>query len=195
MLRRARYSAIFWDPRATSSGRGVAIASALTLLARDLNATTRSVARPLGAGGNVAGAIAALAAACGYPRAAGFADGTPRFAPGEFDAARMIGAGGADALLLLGTRSVEMAPGTARGGSRPAPATVVIGPRLPRGVDDPEVWIPTSTPGLSAAGTATRADGVTVVLKALVPSRLPAEDDVLDRLLERFAAPSHGRDG
>src|SRR5206468_257062 len=36
MLRRSRYSAVFWDPAATASaGSGVAIASTLTLLARD----------------------------------------------------------------------------------------------------------------------------------------------------------------
>jgi formylmethanofuran dehydrogenase subunit B len=190
MLRRARYSAILWDPAATSSVSGVAIASTLTLLARDLNAAARSAARPLGAGGNVAGAIAALAAATGYPRAIGFANGTPRFAPGEFDAARMIGGGHADALLLVGARSVDEASG-----DRGARGSVVIGPRLPEGMGDPDVWIPTATPGLSAPGTAARADGVTVVLKALVPSRLPTEDDVLDRLLERLVARSRSGGG
>ena len=183
MLRRARYSAILWDPAATVSVTGVAIASTLTLLARDLNAAARSAARPLGAGGNVAGAVAALAAAAGYPRAVSFANPTPRFAPGEFDAARMIGAGRADALLLVGALSVDKAPG-----GRAGRGSVLIGPRLPEGMEDADVWIPTATPGLSARGTAARADGVTVVLKALVPSRLPTEDDVLDRLLERLAA-------
>ncbi|PYT36384.1 MAG: hypothetical protein DMF52_07650 [Acidobacteria bacterium] len=180
-LRQARYSAILWDPSTSSSGPGVAIAMTLTLLGRDLNATTRSAVRPLGAGGNVAGAVAALAAATGYPRAVSFAGGATRCAPGEFDAARMIGAQGADVLLLVGARAVEPAPG---------PGIIVLGPRLPRGVDNPDVWIPTATPGLSAAGMAARADGVTVILKALVPARLPTEEAVLDRLLGPLVAKS-----
>src|SRR2546427_477204 len=81
-LRQARYSAILWDPSTSSFGPGVAIAMTLTLLGRDLNATTRSAARPLGAGGNVAGAVAALAAATGCPRAVSFAGGATRCAPG-----------------------------------------------------------------------------------------------------------------
>src|SRR2546428_4811120 len=218
-LRRARYSALVWGPATASSVMGAGIAMTLTLLARDLNATTRSAARPLGAGGNVAGAVAAMAAATGYPRAVTFSGEATRHAPGEFDAAGMIGARGADVLLLVGPRRVESAPvhlaeghggavrtvaghqedaarpagGDVRGPSRPDPGIVVIGPRLPRGVDNPDVWIPTATPGLSAAGTAARADGVTVVLKALVPTRLPTEEDVLDRLLGPLAAPGRSR--
>ncbi|HKB08417.1 MAG TPA: hypothetical protein VKF61_09080 [Candidatus Polarisedimenticolia bacterium] len=197
-LRGARYSAIVWDANTAASPQGLAIISALTLLARDLNAVTRSVARPLGAGGNVAGAVAALAALTGYPRAVGFAAGTPRFAAGEFDASRMLAPDGADVLVLVGALSVEAAhknndasggPRRAvRGRRRPDRRIVVIGPRLPHGVDDPDIWIPTATPGLSSGGTAARSDGVTVVLKALVKTRLPSEDDVLDRLLERCAA-------
>jgi formylmethanofuran dehydrogenase subunit B len=199
-LRRARYSAIIWDAATAASPPGVAVISALTLLARDLNAVARSVARPLGAGGNVAGAVAALAALTGYPRAVGFADGTPRFATAEFDAGRMLAPDGADVLLLVGARSAEAAgknndasggpPPAVRGRRRPGRRGVVIGPRLPRGVDDPDVWIPTATPGLSAGGTAARSDGVTVVLRALLKTRLPTEDEVLDRLLERCAAPT-----
>jgi formylmethanofuran dehydrogenase subunit B len=200
LLRSARYSAILWDGAATASVHGFAIASALTLLARDLNRVTRSVARPLGAGGNVAGAVATLAAATGFPRAIGFGGGTRRFAPDEFGAGRMIGERGADVLLLVGARSAAVTP---RGGTRDEAnkddadgrrrrsgeaARIVVGPRLPRSADDPEVFIPTATPGLSSAGLVARADGVTVVLKALVATRLPTEDDVLDRLAGRLAA-------
>src|SRR2546427_7511049 len=90
-LRRARYSAIFWGPAVASPVTGAWIALTLTLLARNLNATTRSAARPLGTVGNVAGAVAAIAAATGYPRAVSFAGGETRHAPGGVDAAGMIG--------------------------------------------------------------------------------------------------------
>src|SRR6185295_7698459 len=123
--------------------------------------------------------VAALAALTGYPRAVGFAGGRPRFAVGEFDARRMLAAERADVLFLVGARSAEggnkddatnRPRRIARGRTRSGRQIVAIGPRLPGGVEDPDVWIPTATPGLSAAGTATRSDGVTVVLKALVRS-------------------------
>src|SRR5439155_27367800 len=72
-------------------------------------------------------------------------------------------------------------------------ALIVVGPRLPRSAGEPEVWIPTATPGLSAAGLVTRSDGVSVVLKALGAPRLPTEDDVLDRLAVRLAAGAPSR--
>ena len=65
------------------------------------------------------------------------------------------------------------------------PRQVVVGPVLPAGVDDPDVWIPTATPGLTSAGTALRSDGVTVVLRAVLPTRRPTEDEILDALLRR----------
>src|SRR3989442_11708111 len=103
-LRRARYSAILWAPAATAGPSGAAVASTLTLLARDLNREARCVARPLGAGGNVAGAMTALAAATGFPCAVGFGSGAARFAPGEVDAAPMIGEPRADTVMFLGAR-------------------------------------------------------------------------------------------
>ena len=195
-LRRARYSAIFWAPAATAGPSGAAVASTLTLLARDLNREARCVARPLGAGGNVAGAMTALAAATGFPCTVGFGSGAVRFAPGEFGAARMIGERCADTVLYLGARSgghIKDDTG-ARGRKRPRrPRLVVVGPRLPAEVSDPDVWIPTALPGLTSAGTALRSDGVTVVLRALLPTRRPTEDEVLDTLTRRVGEEARRR--
>ncbi len=153
------------------------------------------MARPLGAGGNVAGAMAALAAATGYPRAVGCSGGFPRYGPEEFDAAHMIGEGGADAVLFVGglaagplykddagTPARRAAGGRQRG---PIP-TIVTGPRLSRGLAVPDIFLPTATPGLSAAGSSSRSDGVPVPLRAIVPSRRPTEDEALNALLERL---------
>src|SRR2546425_420635 len=195
-LRRSRYSAILWAPAATAGPSGAAVASTLTLLARDLNREARCVARPLGAGGNVAGAMTALAAATGFPCAVGFGSGAARFAPGEFDAARMIGERRADTVMFLGARSGGRikddtgARGRKRSGS---PRLVVVGPRLPAEVSDPDVWIPTALPGLTSAGTALRSDGVTVVLRALLPTRRPTEDEVLDTLTRRVGEEARRR--
>jgi len=184
-LRRARYSVIIWSAAATAGVHGPALASTLTLLARDLNRCARSVARPLGAGGNVTGAMAALAAATGYPRAVGLGPGGARYAPAELDASRMIGGRRADAILYLGARTSGGIKEDTKGGRR-ADAAVVVGPCLPMGVGEPEVWIPTATPGLTSSGTALRTDGVTVVLRALLPTRRPSEDEVLEALTQQL---------
>ena len=55
------------------------------------------------------------------------------------------------------------------------------------------VWIPTALPGLTSAGTALRSDGVTVVLRALLPTRRPTEDEVLDTLIRRVGEDSGRR--
>ncbi len=197
-LRLARHAAILWAPAATAGPSGAAVASALTLLARDLNRGARCAARPQGAGGNVAGAMTALAAATGFPHAVGFGSGAARFAPGEFGAARMIGERRADAVLFLGARSGERIKddtGAGRRKGRGRPRLVVVGPRLPARVGDPDVWIPTATPGLTltSAGTALRSDGVTVVLRALLPTRRPTEDEVLDTLTRRIDGDARRR--
>jgi formylmethanofuran dehydrogenase subunit B len=173
-LRKAHYTAIIWDSRATRGSGGTAVAAALTLLARDLNRVTRCAARPLGAGGNVAGALATLAATTGVPRAIDFASGRPRFAAGERDVAALVAGGAADVILLIGARALP--------GSRAGVKAIVVGPRVPEGITGPEVFIPTAVPGLSAAGNGRRADGVPVRLRAVIPSRHPLEEDVLAAL-------------
>jgi formylmethanofuran dehydrogenase subunit B len=92
--------------------------------------------------------------------------------------------GGADALLLIGARSVAQGASAAvreRG-------AVVIGPRLPEGCERPEVFIPTAVPALSERGLWLRADGVPVPMRAPVSSSRPTEGEILDRLLGRLAA-------
>jgi formylmethanofuran dehydrogenase subunit B len=62
-------------------------------------------------------------------------------------------------------------------------------------VEDPDVWIPTATTGVSAPGLATRADGLSVLLKRLVETRLASEDEILDRLLGELRPPAPPRRG
>jgi formylmethanofuran dehydrogenase subunit B len=174
-LRKARYAAIVRDPGGALEAGGAvaarALCAALQALAASLQETRRGAAVSLGAGGNVAGAMAALLSSCGLPRAVSFQDGTPRSCAG--------GADGADALLFIGPL---------RG---PAPATppwVVVGPRQPAGLEAAEVIIPTAVPALSESGLWLRADGVPVRLAAPIASPLPREGEVLRLLLERLEA-------
>jgi len=175
LLRGARYAALLWDPIATACSGGETIASALALLARDLNLRGRAAARPLGNGGNVAGAMGALASVTGFPRAVGFFSGEPRMEPETFGASAML-EGGSDRLLLIGARSAA-----AREAAGRIPS-IVLGPRRLVGAPEPEIYIPTARAGISAGGLWLRADGVPVPLRAVLPTTRPTEDEVLDRL-------------
>jgi formylmethanofuran dehydrogenase subunit B len=186
MIAAARYVGLLWDLPAGGPALA-APAAALTLLARDLNVGRRGAARPLSAAANLAGAMGAIASATGAPCAVGFAAGRPRFAPGEHDAGRMIGRGAADALLLIGVRALPDGPRRVSGAATEA-RTIVVGPRLPDGAGEPDVAILTAAPGLSAPGSARRADGVPVVLRAVLPSTRPTEEAVLEAIAARVAA-------
>lgn len=95
-LRSARYVAIVHAPE------GRAVIAALHALASTLMETRRAAVVSLGAGGNVAGAMAALLSACGLPRAVSFHDGTPRpYASDPMDA---------DTLLRVGPQKVAVGP-------------------------------------------------------------------------------------
>jgi formylmethanofuran dehydrogenase subunit B len=177
-LRRARYAAILWDPTALDVPDGTAIASALVLLTRDLNQGGRAVARPLGAGGNIAGATSALLAVGGAPRALGFPAGAPVASPETYSADAML-AGGADAWLLVGARRL---PG------RPADAPcIVIGSSLPGACAPPEVFLPAAAIGFDGGGLYLRADGVPVPVRPTVASGRWPEETILASLDARLA--------
>jgi formylmethanofuran dehydrogenase subunit B len=180
-LRSARYTALLWEPGALAGPDGLAIASALVLLTRDLNERGRAVARPLGAGGNVAGAMSALLAAGGAPRALGFHADAPDASPETFSAAAML-AGGADALLLVGARR------------RPAPPAgapcIVVGALAPGGGAAPDVFLPAAAPGFDGGGLYLRADGVPVPVHPAVSSGRWPEEEILAALGTRLAGPA-----
>jgi formylmethanofuran dehydrogenase subunit B len=192
-LRAARYAAIVCDVGGVLAGGGATTARSLTAalqaLAASLQETTRSAVVSLGAGGNVAGAMAALLSSCGLPRAVSFLDGTPRSCAGRADGAVSLATIAADAFLFVGPQggSAEATPRVRRADGAPAPC-VVVGPRRPAGLDEAEVMIPTAVPALSESGIWLRADGVPLRLAAPVASKLPREGEVLRRLLSRLEA-------
>jgi formylmethanofuran dehydrogenase subunit B len=172
-LRSARYAAFLWDPEALAGPEGLAIASALILLARDLNEGRRAVARPLGAGGNVAGAMSALLAVGGAPRALGFHAGAPESSPESFSAAAML-SGGADALVLVGARHLPALPANT--------PCIVVGPSPPRECAEPDVFLPSAAAGFDGEGLFLRADGIPVPIHPAVASDRWQESAVLGAL-------------
>jgi len=177
-LATAHHAAILWDTQALCGASGAAVALALALLVRDLNGVHRAVARPLGGGGNIAGALAAVLSECGHTRDLG-----PR--------------SDADAVLLIGARAGRAAEDAAAGATAAAtgdgatatatPARVVaVGACPPDGLGEPDVFLPAAVPGLSGGGLWMRADGIAIPVRDVVPRTAPLEEEILDTLMARL---------
>ena len=74
---------------------------ALLSLARDMNAYTRFVAKPMRGHGNVTGADNVVTWQTGYPFGVNMSRGYPRFNPGEYTSSDTLARGEADAALLI----------------------------------------------------------------------------------------------
>ena len=85
----------------------------------------------------------------------------------------------------------------AAGDGSSVPATpariVVVGPRLPEGHGEPDVFLPTAVPGLSGGGLWMRADGIAVPVRDVVPRIAPLEEEILDALAARLPSPAAPR--
>ena len=100
-MKQAKYGVILFGMGLTMT-RGKHLNSyALLALARDMNAHTRFVCKPMRGHGNVTGADNVVTWRTGYPFAVNLARGYPRFNPGEYTTADTLGRGEADAALIV----------------------------------------------------------------------------------------------
>jgi len=185
-MRESRRVVILWDPALTAHPHEMAAGFAqLTLEPRS---RPRIAVKAVGEPGHVAGAMAGLLAATGYPRAVAFRGGRATCDPLRFGAGRMLG-GGADLVVAI---EPALAP--------PAPLSaplVLISSHRPAGWPEPDVFLPIASPRESGDGLWLGADGIPE--PALDPSRRGTPpphatgtgDEALAALLERF--PPAGR--
>jgi formylmethanofuran dehydrogenase subunit B len=142
-------------------------ALALHALVRDLCRITHVVAVTLRPEANAAGAQDVLAWQTGYPAAVDFAQGHPRYAPGELS--------DADAALVIAS---ELPPAAAI-------PVVSIDHRDTATAAAARVAFTTAAPGVHRAGVVHRLDGVPVPLRAVLASERPGDDQVLEELAKR----------
>jgi formylmethanofuran dehydrogenase subunit B len=159
-LAAARYAAVLYDAE-PAPGRRPGRAEALIRLVDALHARTRAALVALRGGGNRFGADLVLTWQTGFPMAADFARGAPRYTPHR-GATRLLAEGEADVVLLAGDAAAL--PAGARdvlAGAR----VVRVGPRASEGAPPAAVAIDTGTAGVHEGGTAVRADGVPLPLR------------------------------
>jgi formylmethanofuran dehydrogenase subunit B len=189
-MKRCRYGIVFFGTGLTMSRGGVESVAQLLHLGNDLNAYTRfsvmAMRGPLGFG-NVCGSFKVLCWQTGYPFAISFARGYPRYNPGEFTASELLARQEVDAVLVVGADPLEyLTPATAAILKRLP--TVVLAPRLHTTAKAATVFFPTATYGISAPGIMFRMDRIPVRTKQVLQSTLPADAEVLGRLLSRLRA-------
>jgi formylmethanofuran dehydrogenase subunit B len=185
-LTKARYGALFFDPRAPG---GVSVRrefEGIALLVRDLNEFTRFVLLGLGSAGNLTGAEAALTWQGGFPQGVDFGPGFPVEINDSATLDEILAAGETDAVLAIADPFPEglSARALAQLGTI---SSVVIAPGASRrGVGSPAVALNSATCGIEVTGTVTRVDGVVIPLRPIRESRFRSDRDWL-RAIARLA--------
>ncbi len=172
-LQEVNYSAVLFGPGIG----GQAEIKSLFLLVRQLNNRSRSVA--VGLGGTQIENV--LAWQTGYPCGVNFALGYPRYDPYAYSANAVLEQGEADAVVILGSESLECLSPAVRERLKTLPSILL---------DDtgqspsfaPTVQITTTTPGVHSGGTIFRMDGVPLKLRAICDSGLPTAASILSAI-------------
>ncbi len=183
-MKKAKYGVILFGTGLTMT-RGKHLNShALLSLARDMNAHTRFVCKPMRGHGNVTGADNVVTWRTGYPFAVNMARGYPRFNPGEYTTADTLGRGEADAALIIASDSMSEFSQAAREHLARIPS-IVLDPNDTPTTRAATVVFHTATYGINTAGTVYRMDDVPIPLRPAFESNLPTDEFVLKGIERR----------
>ena len=177
-MKQAKYGVILFGMGLTMT-RGKHLNSyALLALARDMNAHTRFVCKPMRGHGNVTGADNVVTWRTGYPFAVNLARGYPRFNPGEYTTADTLARGEADAALIVASDPMSNFSQAAREHLARIPS-IVLDPKDTPTTRAATVVFHTATYGINTAGTVYRMDDVPIPLRPAFDSPLPSDEEVL----------------
>lgn len=180
-----RSGAAFFGLGLTQRGVGHANVRALLELVSDLNRVTRFYARRMRIYGDVAGADSVLCWQTGFPFSVSLSRGYPRYNPGEYSAADLLRRREVDACVLVGAESWPVLPAEAQAHLQAIPTILLDNTSLPLPWQ-PTVSFTTPAYGVHRAGTAYRMDEVPIPLRAVLPSTLPSDGEILRLILERL---------
>ena len=184
-----RYGAAFFGLGLTKHAPAHANVEALLRLVTDLNAHTRFVARRMRVPGDVAGADTVLCWQTGFPFSVNLARGYPRFNPGEYTANDLLERKEVDAALLVGSEGISKLSTAAQSYLGELPLIVLDYPNVESPLP-PTVEFTTAIYGIHEKGTAYRMDEVPIPLKQVLDSPLPADHEVLHKILAGVSSNS-----
>jgi formylmethanofuran dehydrogenase subunit B len=183
-MKRCRYGVLFFGMGLTMTRGRHFNSGALLALTTDLNEYTHFVAKPVRGHGNVTGADNVVSWQTGFPFGVNLSRGYPRFNPGEFTSADLLGRREADAALIIAADPGANFPQRAIEHLRSIPV-IVLDPKPTHTSTHARVAITTATYGISVAGTVYRMDDVSVTLRTAFPSPYPSDEEVLKRIKAR----------
>jgi formylmethanofuran dehydrogenase subunit B len=176
-LQQADYSVLSWAAGELDFPHAELTVQCLVELVRDLNASTRSAALPLGGAQGDVTMNQVCTWQSGRPLRTSFARGQAEHDAFRFDHRRLLASGQADMLLWVSTIMAHTPP------PETDVPTVVVGHPAIDLIRTPSVFIPVGVPGVDHAGHVFRGDGVVVLpLRQLRKSPLPPTTEVIQSI-------------
>jgi formylmethanofuran dehydrogenase subunit B len=185
-LRQARYGALFFGPGLGREERNDQTVEALSALVRDLNATARFVALPMGGPGNGSGIESVLAWQTGYPIAVDLSQGYPQFSLDQRDPGESFACGEFDVALIVADdlKAARSSPSLCALDRIPR---ILVAPSATLSDEGSGVGLATATVGVHTEGTVMRSDGVTLPLRSALKVSRPTDRDLLQRIENRVS--------
>jgi formylmethanofuran dehydrogenase subunit B len=191
LMKGAKYGIIYWGMGLTMTRGKYMNVLGLLRFCQLMNEHTKFLAAPMRGHGNVVGMAQVLTWQTGYAFAVNLSRGYPRYNPGEFTVADLLGRGEVDAALIIGADAVGNLPGKAAENLKSIPV-VAIDPKESDTTKIAEVVIPVAQTAIAASGVAYRMDHVPLPVKKVTDSPYPSDREVLDRII---AGVSKKREG
>ncbi len=182
-LKAARYGVFVWGAAALAFPHAELTVQTVCAIVKDINLQgVRCSGFPLGGREGDQTANQVCGWTTGYPARLSYARGFPEYDPFQFETARILADGEADALLWVQAFNVTPPPAS-------EVPTVVIGRSGMAFAQPPAVYIPVGTPGIDHVGHAFRLDNVVAIrLKKLRDSNLPSTAQVLAAIEQQVQA-------
>ncbi|MFQ5731430.1 MAG: formylmethanofuran dehydrogenase subunit B [Planctomycetaceae bacterium] len=184
-MKRAKFGAILFGMGVTMTRGKHNNSEAVLALARDMNAHTRWVAKPMRGHGNVTGADNVVSWSTGYPFGVNLGRGYPRFNPGEFTTADTLARGEADAALIIASDPMSNFSQPARQHFATI-KSIVLDPKLSDTVKVATVTFTTSTYGINTSGTVYRMDDIPIPLRPAFASPYKSDYEILKGIESRI---------
>ena len=183
-MKRAKFGVILFGMGLTMTRGKHLNSEALLSLARDMNAFTRFVVKPMRGHGNVTGADNVVTWSTGYPFGVNMSRGYPRFNPGEYTTSDTLARNEADAAMIIACDPMANFSQPARERLKSIPY-IALDPKDTPTTRAATVVFTTATYGINVPGTVYRMDDVPIYLRPAFDSPHPSDFDVLSAIRRR----------
>ncbi len=190
-MKQCKFGVICWGMGITMSRGKYFNTSAILKLTQELNRFTKFSGMPMRGHGNVVGIAQVLTWQTGYPFAVNMSRGYPRYNPGEFSVADLLGRREVDAAMILAADAVGHLPGKTSEYLQSIPL-IAIDPKESDTTKVATVVIPVAQAGVAAGGMSYRMDHVPLKMKKVVDSPYPTDREVLERIVAKVVAKKNG---